>query len=266
MKPITNIIHQLKKRFTPFFTLMEREIARNKRVLTQSLIAPLVTASLYIFIFGYVVGSKIDTIEGIKYISFVFPGVFSMNLIMAVFGATSFSIYSMKFGKTLEDFLTYPLSYLELVLSLIANGIFRGLIIMVTLSIVALTFGVNSVAHPFYLLLYVLLISFVFGLLGLVVGIWADNSFEKFNIITNFIITPLSFLGGAFYSVNMLPENLRFLVHLNPLFYSTDGIRFAMTGYHEAPIVLGLAVLFGLGILSLYLVVWIFKTGWKLRS
>ncbi len=259
-------IKQLIKRFTPFLTLMEREISRNKRVLVQALLIPILTASLYIFVFGFVVGSKIDNIEGIKYISFVFPGVFSMNLVMAVFGATSFSIYFMKFGKTLEDFLTYPISYLELVLSLIANGIFRGLIIMVTLSLVAITFGVNAVAHPFYLLLYVLLISFVFGLFGLVVGIWADNSFEKFNIITSFIITPLSFLGGAFYSVNMLGENMKFLVRLNPLFYSTDGIRFAMTGYHEAPVALGLLVLFGIGAVSLYLVVRIFKTGWKLRS
>ena len=261
-----NILHKIYTRFVPFFTLMEREIMRNKRVLTQALLAPLVTASLYIFIFGYVVGSKIQSIEGIKYISFVFPGVFSMNLVLAVFGATSFSIYFMKFGKTLEDFLTYPISYLELVLSLIANGIFRGLVIMVALSIVALTFGVNEIAHPFYLLFYVVLVSFVFGLMGLVVGIWADNSFEKFNIITNFIVTPLSFLGGAFYSVNMLPANLKFLVFFNPLFYSTDGIRFAMTGYHEAPIWLGLSVLLGIGAVSLYLVVWIFKTGWKLRS
>jgi ABC-2 type transport system permease protein len=259
-------MQNLIQRFIPFLTLIEREIARNKRVLGQAIFAPLVTASMYIFIFGYIVGSRIQDIGGIKYISFVFPGVFTMNLVMAVFGATSFSIYFMKFQKTLEDFLTYPVSYLELVLSLIVNGLFRGLCIMVALTIVAVTFGVNDFAHPFLLFFYVLLVSFVFGLMGLVAGIWADNSFEKFGIITNFIITPLSFLGGAFYSVNMLPENMRFLVHLNPLFYATDGIRYSLTGINDSPIWLGILILSGIGIVFLAATVRIFKTGWKLRN
>ncbi len=253
-------------RLIPFFTLIEREVARNKRVLGQALIAPFVTASLYIFIFGYVVGSKIESIEGIKYISFVFPGIFAMNLIMSVFGATSFSIYFMKFGKTIEDFLTYPISYVELVLSLVANGLFRGICIMLALSIVGLMFGVNAIAHPFMLLFYVLLISFVFGIMGLVVGIWADNSFEKMGLAQNFIITPMSFLGGAFYSVSMLPENLRFLIHFNPLFYATDGIRYALTGYHDASLLLGIVVLGTIAALFLGLTIYIFQTGWKLRS
>jgi ABC-2 type transport system permease protein len=137
---------------------------------------------------------------------------------------------------------------------------------MIALSIVGLIFGVNSVAHPFILLLYVLLISFVFGMLGLVVGIWADNSFEKMGLAQNFIITPLSFLGGAFYSLKMLPENLQFLMLLNPLFYATDGIRYALTGYHDASLLLGVFVLSAIGALMLGLTVYIFQTGWKLRS
>jgi ABC-2 type transport system permease protein len=253
-------------RFIPFFTLVQREVWRSKRVMGQAIFAPLITASLYIFIFGYIVGSKISDINGIKYISFVFPGIFTMNLILAVFSATSFSIYFMKFQKTLEDFLTYPVSYVELVLSLIVSGLFRGLCIMLALSIVGIAFGVNYFAHPFLLLVYVLLTSFVFGLVGLVAGIWADNSFEKFGIVTNFVITPLSFLGGAFYSVSMLPENLRFLVHLNPLFYATDGIRYALTGSSDVSPVLSISILTIIGVVFLAATVWIFKTGWKLRS
>jgi ABC-2 type transport system permease protein len=253
-------------RLTPFFTLIEREVYRNKRVVVQAIVAPLITASLYIFIFGYIVGPRIGDIQGIKYISFVFPGIFTMNLILAVFSATSFSIYFMKFQKTLEDFLTLPISYVELVLSLIVNGLFRGLAIMVALSIVGIAFGVNTFEHPLLLVFYVLLVSFVFGLMGIVAGIWADNSFEKFGIITNFVITPLSFLGGAFYSVSMLPESMRFLVHLNPLFYATDGIRYALTGQNDSSILLGLTVLTSLAIIFLGITVWIFKTGWKLRS
>jgi ABC-2 type transport system permease protein len=254
------------KKFIPFFTLIEREVWRSKRVVGQALVAPIITASLYIFIFGYIVGSRISDINGVKYISFVFPGIFTMNLILAVFSATSFSIYFMKFQKTMEDFLTYPVSYVELVLALITSGIIRGVCIMIALTLVGVVFGVNDFAHPILLFFYVLLTSFVFGLIGLVAGIWADNSFEKFGIVTNFIITPLSFLGGAFYSVSMLPENLRFLVHLNPIFYATDGIRYSLTGSSDISPMLGITVLVVMGAVALTLTVWIFKTGWKLRS
>jgi len=249
-----------------FYTLIRKEVGRTNRVLGQALIAPLVTATLYIFVFGYVVGSKIELIQGVKYISFVFPGIFTMNLVLAVFGATSFSIYFMKFQKTIEDMLTLPLSYVELVLSLIVGGIVRAFVISFAIALVAVLFGVNSLEHPFALLGYVLLISILFGLIGVVVGIWADNSFEKFGLATNFILTPLTFLGGAFYSVHMLPEKWQFVVHFNPIFYAIDGIRYALTGYHEASLWLGIGILFGLSLLALYLCILIFTTGWKLRS
>jgi ABC-2 type transport system permease protein len=249
-----------------FYTLIRREVGRTKRVVGQALFAPLVTASLYIFVFGFVIGSKIEMIEGIKYISFVFPGVFGMNLIMSVFGATSFSTFFMRFQKTIEDLLTLPLSYTELVVSLIVSGIIRGLILMVALSAVAIAFGVNTLAHPFALIGYVILASILFGLLGVVLGIWADNSFEKLGMATNFILTPLTFLGGAFYSVHMLPEKFQFLVHFNPIFYAIDGIRYSLTGYHDASLLLGVGVLGGLSLVVLGICVYIFTTGWKLRA
>ncbi len=249
-----------------FYTLIRREVGRTKRVIGQALIAPLVTASLYIFVFGFVIGSKIELIEGIKYISFVFPGVFAMNLILAVFGATSFSVFFMRFQKTMEDLLTLPLSYFELVVSLILSGIIRAFVISVALALVAVLFGVNTLAHPFVLILYVLLISILFGLLGIIIGVWADNSFEKIGIATNFILTPLTFLGGAFYSVHMLPEHLQTIVYLNPIFYAIDGIRYSLTGYNEASLFIGLSVLITLSLLSLAGCIYIFRTGWKLRS
>lgn len=249
-----------------FFTLVRREVGRTKRVVGQAIITPLVTASLYIFVFGFVIGSRIELIEGIKYISFVFPGVFAMNLTMAVFSATSFSIFFMKFQKTIEDMLTLPLSYVELVISLIIGGIARAFAISAALALVAILFGVNDLAHPFVLLGYVLLTSIFFGLLGVVAGIWSDNSFEKFGFVTNFILTPLTFLGGAFYSINMLPENWRFVVEWNPIFYIVDGIRYALTGYHEASLALGIIVIAGLSAATLLICVWIFTTGWKIRN
>ncbi len=252
--------------WTGFFTLVRREVDRARRVVGQAIIAPLVTAVLYIFVFGFVVGSKIQLIEGIKYISFVFPGIFAMNLIMAVFSATSFSIYFMKFQKTIEDMLTLPLSYVEIVMSLLVSGLVRAFAITVSLSFVAVAFGVNGLAHPFYLLFFVLLISLLFGLLGIIAGIWADNSFEKFGLVTNFILTPLTFLGGTFYSVHMLPEKIQFIVRANPLFYAVDSLRYSLTGYHESSLLLSISVLSGLTLLALAVCIFIFKTGWKLRA
>ncbi len=249
-----------------FYTLVRREVGRTKRVLGQAIIAPLVTASLYIFVFGFVIGSKIQTIEGIKYISFVFPGVVGMNLILAVFGATSFATFFMKFQKTIEDLLTLPISYAELVVSLIISGIARAFMITVALAAVAIVFNVATLVHPLALVLYVLLIGIFFGLLGVVIGVWADNSFEKIGMATNFLLTPLTFLGGAFYSVHMLPANMQFLVHFNPVFYAIDGIRYALTGYHEASLMLGVSILAALSLICLFLCVFIFRTGWKLRA
>ncbi len=249
-----------------FYTLIRREAGRTKRVLGQAVIAPLMTASLYIFVFGYIMGKSMPSISGLSYLAFVFPGVFAMNLIIAVFSATSFSIYFAKFQKTIEDMLTLPISYTELVVSMLINGLMRAALISAALTFVGFVFGVVGVVHPFVLLLYVFIIAVLFGLLGIVVGIWADNSFEKFGIAANFILTPLTFLGGAFYSVSMLPEGLKFLIYFNPIFYAVDGIRYALTGYNEYPIINGFLILSALSLLTLSLCVYIFKTGWKLRS
>lgn len=246
--------------------MIRREMGRTKRVIGQALIAPLVTASLYIFVFGFVIGSKIETIEGIRYIAFVFPGIVGMNLILAVFGATSFSMFFMKFQKTIEDLLTLPISYTELVISLIASGIARAFMITLALAAIALVFGVATLAHPIILILYVLLIGVFFGLLGILAGVWADNSFEKIGMATNFILTPMTFLGGAFYSVHMLPANMQFLAHMNPVFYAIDGIRYSLTGYHDASLMLGIGILGSLSLLALAGCVYIFRTGWKLRA
>ena len=162
--------------------------------------------------------------------------------------------------------LTLPLSYTELVLSMIIGGVVRALGISLALSVVAIAFGVNTLAHPFVLLFYIILISLLFGLIGLVVGIWADNSFEKFGLATNFILTPLTFIGGAFYSIHMLPAKMQFIVHMNPIFYAVDGLRYSLTDYHEASLLLGISVLTTLTLIALALCVYIFRTGWKLRN
>lgn len=174
-----NKLKYIRNRFAPFLTLIEKNINTDKRVFGQVILAPLVTASLYIFVFGYVLGGTVKEIHGMKYIAFVFPGVFAMNLIISVFAAGSTGIYMMKFMKTLEDFLTLPLSYAELVMSFIIRGIMRGIVLAIAIGLVAFVFGVSTIVHPFILLFYVILVSAMFGLLGIISGIWADNSFEK---------------------------------------------------------------------------------------
>jgi ABC-2 type transport system permease protein len=259
-------ISQTLTRLTPFFTLIEKNFKTDIRVFGQVIIAPLVTAALYIFVFGFVLGSTVKEIDGLSYIAFVFPGVFALNLIISVFSAGSSGIYFMKFQKTLEDFLTLPISYFELVLSLIIRGIIRGLLLAVSIGLVAFIFGVNSIVHPFIFLFYVVLISSLFGLLGIISGIWADNSFERLNVMMSFVLTPLTFLGGVFYTASMLPASMQFIIHFNPVFYAVDGLRYSLTGHSSASISLGLLVLFALATIFTIGVVYIFKTGWKLRS
>ncbi len=261
-----NKLKYIRNRFAPFLTLIEKNINTDKRVFGQVILAPLVTASLYIFVFGYVLGGTVKEIHGMKYIAFVFPGVFAMNLIISVFAAGSSGIYMMKFMKTLEDFLTLPLSYAELVMSFIIRGIMRGIVLAITIGLVAFVFGVSTIVHPFILLFYVILVSAMFGLLGIISGIWADNSFEKLNVMTSFILTPLTFLGGVFYTASMLPASLQFVLYINPVYYAIDGVRYALTGYNSSPIWTGLSVLFGLTAIFSLAVIYIFKTGWKLRT
>jgi len=254
------------KNWVGFYTLIRREVGRTKRVIGQAVVTPLVTAILYVFVFGYVVGNKIELIEGIKYISFVFPGLIGMTLMMTVFNATSFSTFFMKFQKTIEELLTLPISYIELVLSLIVGGVIRAFLIAVPLALLAISLDINTLVHPVIFILYVTITGLLFGVWGLIAGIWADNSFEKLGIVGTFLLMPLTFIGGTFYSLSMLPEKLQFLATLNPVFYAIDGIRYSFTGFHDASLYVGISVLAILTIISIFIAVGIFKSGWKLRS
>lgn len=256
---------QIKKLF-PFFTLVESFYQDDRRILGQVVFGPLVTATLYILVFGYILGPKISEINGVNYISFVFPGILAMNIIISSFSGNSFGIFFMKWQKLLEDYLTLPLSYTELVGSLLVRGLIRAILLSVSIALIAILFGVNSLYHPLLLVIYILLSASLFGLAGILLGIWADGSMEKLNGTISFVLTPLSFLGGTFYSLSMLPESFRTFMYLNPIFYVVDGIRYSLTGFGEVNTFLSLGVLFALSAAMLALVVYVFKTGWKLRS
>ncbi len=235
------------------------------RVLIQTVVSPLISATLYIFIFGFVVGSKIDLIAGVKYITFVFPGILMLNIIASAFAHSSSSVYFARFIKSIEEILIAPFSYFEIVFSYTFSAVIRAVIVAVGILFIGLIFKAVTITSPFLFLFYVVSISTIFALLGILVGLWAKN-FEQLSVLNTFIITPFTYLGGIFYSISMLPDNIAFLTQLNPFFYFVDGIRYSMIGFSEAQAGVGLAVIIGLILVLGSLTMYLFKIGWRIRA
>jgi len=246
------------------YTFIRREIDRMLRVATQTLVTPWISALLYIFIFGHVVGRKIDTIAGVDYIDFVLPGILMMNVISSAFTHCSSSLHFQRFIRHIEELLVAPFSPIEMVIGFAVAGIIRAVIVGIGVLLIALFFGAASIDHFLLFLFYMVSIAAIFALLGMVVGLWAQ-SFEQLSILNTFVILPFTFLGGVFYSINMLPEKLQTFALLNPFFYFIDGIRYSMIGVSESNHAVGFAVIALLVIALWLLVVTLFKRGWRLR-
>ncbi|MDP3762654.1 MAG: ABC transporter permease [bacterium] len=248
-----------------FYTFIRQEILRFIRVGNQSLFTTWVTALLYIFIFGEIVGRRIGQISGVKYIDFVIPGLLMMNVMQAAFMQTSSSLFYQRFLRHIEEVLTAPMSYLEIISGFLVAGILRGVVVGAGVYVLALLFTVASVAHLGVFLFYTVTVSLVFSLAGLLVGIWAD-SFEELAVPQTYIILPLSFLGGLFNSIHMIPEKFQFFARLNPFFYFVDGLRYSMIGVSESNRTFGIFLIFFL-IFALGALVWfLFQKGYKIRT
>jgi len=247
------------------YTMIRREVQRTFRVVVQTLIAPVISAALYIFIFGTVIGSKIDSIAGVPYISFVFPGVLMLSIINASFSSASSSLYFMRFTRGLEEILIAPFSYLEMIFGFVAGSIARSLMVAFLILITGLFFGAVTLVNPIAFILYVSAIAAIFSMLGLIVALWAE-SFEQLTVLNTFVITPLTYLGGIFYSITMLPEVAQTITLWNPFFYFADGIRSSMIGVSEADTTFGAFLIIGLVVGLASLVNHLFKIGWKIRS
>ncbi len=245
--------------------MIRREVQRTFRVVVQTLIAPVISAALYIFIFGTVIGSKIDSIAGVPYISFVFPGVLMLSIINASFSSASSSLYFMRFTRGLEEILIAPFSYLEMIFGFVAGSIARSLMVAFLILITGLFFGAVTLVNPIAFILYVSAIAAIFSMLGLIVALWAE-SFEQLTVLNTFVITPLTYLGGIFYSITMLPEVAQTITLWNPFFYFADGIRSSMIGVSEADTTFGAFLIIGLVVGLASLVNHLFKIGWKIRS
>ncbi len=246
-------------------TFIRREIKRTFRVIIQTLIAPVISAALYIFIFGTVIGTKIDEILGVPYITFVFPGVLMLSIINASFASASSALYFMRFTRGIEEILIAPFSYLEMIFGFVIGSISRSLMVAVLILLVGLLFGAVTLANPIAFLLYVIAIAAIFSMLGIVVALWAE-SFEQLQVLNTFVITPLTYLGGIFYSITFLPEIAQTITRLNPFFYFADGIRSSMIGVSEADTTLGAIIIIGLVLGLGILVNYLFSIGWKIRS
>ncbi len=246
------------------YTMIRREVSRTFRVVVQTLVSPVISAALYIFIFGVVVGGKIETIAGVPYITFVFPGILMLSVINASFGSSSSSLYFARFTKSIEELLVAPLSYLEVIFGYMLGSMMRSIIVASLIVLVGLLFGAVTLTHPLLFFAYVLAVSAIFSLLGMLVGLWAQ-SFEQLSVLNTFIITPFTYLGGIFYSITMLPQTAQLITTLNPFFYFVDGIRHAMVGINEANTFGGAIVIGGLIIGLGGLVFHLFKIGWRVR-
>ncbi|HTT82307.1 MAG TPA: ABC transporter permease [Rhizomicrobium sp.] len=246
-------------------TIIRREWSRLMRVPIQAFLAPWISALLFIFIFGFVVGSRISHIGGHRYLEFVLPGILMMNIVNAAFLQSSSQVYFSRFLRYIEEALVAPLSYAEMIAGIIAIVILRAVVTALGILIIAACFGATSIDAIPEFVFWIIIVSMVFGLLGIVIGLWANN-FEQLTILNVFLITPLSFVGGVFNTLSMLPPWLRWLAWGNPFFYFINGIRHAMIGYSEAPQGLGIAVALALGVV-MSLAVWrLYAIGYGLRE
>ena len=248
-----------------FNTLLLRELKRFMRVWQQSLIPPIVTSSLFIVIFGYSLGSRISNIGGVSYLEYIFPGLLMMGVIMSSYMNCSFSIFQSKFQGNIQEILVSPMSYWQIITAVMIGGIIRSMLVGLGISLVAIFFAKISILNYPLLILYILFTSIIFSLAGIITGVWATG-FDRVNVFSTFILTPLTYLGGVFYSVSMLPPFWQKIAQFNPLLYMIDGFRYSFIGSSEVPIISSLIVIIIVAISLFYACLWIFKSGYKLRT
>jgi len=241
------------------------EMSRTARTLLQSIVSPVISTSLYFVVFGAAIGSRIPQIEGISYGSFIVPGLIMMMLLTQSVANASFGIYFPRFTGTIYELLSAPLSFFEIVVGYVgaaaSKSIILGLIILATAGL----FVPLKIDHPVWMLGFLVLTAVTFSLLGFIIGIWADG-FEKLQVVPLLVITPLSFLGGSFYSLAVLPPVWQKVALINPAVYLISGFRWSFYGVADVSVVVSLAMTTIFLVLCLAVVWWMFKTGYRLKS
>ena len=240
------------------------EMARTLRTLTQSIVSPVLSTSLYFVVFGAAIGGRIPEVDGIAYGSFIVPGLIMLSLLTQSVANVSFGIYFPRFTGTIYEVLSAPVSYLEIVIAYVGAAASKSLILGAIILATAGLFVPLHIDHPLWMLLFLVLTAVTFSLLGFIVGIWADG-FEKLNLVPMLIITPLTFLGGSFYSIDMLPPFWQTVTLFNPVVYLVSGFRWSFYGIADVSpaLSLGMTLLFLFACIGI--VAWIFKTGYRLK-
>lgn len=241
------------------------EMARFFRTITQSLVSPVLSTSLYFVVFGTAIGSRIQEVEGVSYGAFIVPGLIMLSVMTQATSNASFGIYFPKFIGTIYELLSAPVNFLEITLGYVGaaatKALFIGLIILAT----SFFFVDITIAHPIAMIAFLVLTCVSFSLLGFIIGIWAGN-FEQLQLIPLLIITPLVFLGGSFYSITMLPPIWQTITMFNPVVYLISGFRWAFFGAADVPIGMSLLAIAAFTGACLLVIWWIFRTGWRIRQ
>jgi ABC-2 type transport system permease protein len=241
------------------------EMARWGRTKLQSVVSPVISTSLYFVVFGAAIGSRISEVNGVSYGAFIVPGLLMLSLLQQSVSNASFAIYFPKFVGTVYELLSAPVSYLEIVASYVGAAATKSIILGLIILATAALFVPLRIEHPLVMVLFLVLTAVTFSLFGFIIGIWADG-FEKLQIVPLLIITPLTFLGGSFYSIHMLPPLWQTITLFNPVIYLVSGFRWSFFGHADVNVAASLGMTFFFLVVCLAIIAWIFKTGYKLKT
>jgi ABC-2 type transport system permease protein len=241
------------------------EMARTRRTLLQSIVSPVISTSLYFVVFGSAIGSRIQQVGGVGYGSFIVPGLVMLSLLTQSVANASFGIYFPKFTGTIYELLSAPVSYLEIVISYVGAAATKSIILGAIILATAGLFVPLHIDHPAWMLLFLVLTAVTFSLLGFIIGIWADG-FEKLQVVPLLFITPLTFLGGSFYSIDMLPPVWQKVTLFNPVVYLISGFRWSFYGIADVSVPISLMMTVVFMAVCVAIVAWIFRTGYRLKT
>ncbi|WP_028008234.1 ABC transporter permease [Solimonas flava] len=241
------------------------EMARFGRTLMQSLASPVLSTSLYFIVFGTAIGSRIGAIDGISYGAFIIPGLVMLSLLSESISNASFGIYMPKFTGTIYELLSAPVSWAEALVGYVGAAASKSMILGALILVTARLFVPYEIAHPFWMVAFLALTAVTFSLFGFIIGVWADG-FEKLQIVPLMVITPLTFLGGSFYSINMLPPLWQKIALINPVVYLISGFRWSFYGVSDVHVGVSAAMIGVFLVACLLLIRWIFKSGYRLRN
>jgi ABC-2 type transport system permease protein len=241
------------------------EMARTFRTITQSILSPVLSTSLYFVVFGSAIGGRMGAIDGVSYGAFIVPGLVMLSLLSESISNASFGIYLPKWSGTIYELLSAPVGPLEVIIGYVGAAATKSLMLGTLILATARVFVPYEVAHPIWMVTFLILTSTTFSMFGFIIGLWAD-SFQKLQLIPLMIVTPLTFLGGAFYSIHMLPPFWQKVTLFNPVVYLISGMRWAFYGSSDVDVVISAAATFGFLLTCAAVITYIFRSGWRLKS